>query len=99
MAIVIDPPKWAELALNVVQIDSDASENREAILEIDGWAAENGFARVNENWLRQIFREGKRFFRGVCYRLTEEEQRSSSSVCQRHQELLDELPETPHQVD
>ncbi len=102
MAIVaVDPEGWAaaNVVQNVVQVDSDAKDNHEAILEIEDWAAENGFARINENWLRQIHRGGQRVFRGVCYRLTEEEQQSSSSVCQTSTEALNELPATTPRSD
>ena len=98
MAIVkVDPEDW--VTSNTVQLDSDAPSNREAILEIDEWAAEHGFARVNEHWLRRILRGGRQFFRGVCYRLTEEEQQSSSAACQMSAEALSQLPETTHQLD
>lgn len=89
-----DPKDWT--ASNIVQVDSDAKDNQAAIDDIESWAADNGFARVNENWLRQIFRDGQRYFRGVCYRLTPEEQESSSTVCEMSAEAMGELPATPH---
>jgi len=95
--VAVDPKDWA--AANVVQVDSDAKDNPHAIDEIEEWAAKNGFARVNENWLRQILRNGHRVFRGVCYRLTEQEQQGSASIRQANAEALGKLPETPHLVD
>lgn len=99
MAIVaIDPPDWEKA--NVVQVDSDARDNRDAVLEIEDWAAENGFARTTEYWLRQILKEGgRRVFRGICYRLTEEVMRSNEAACQSSAEVLNNMPVTPHQMD
>ena len=99
MAIVaIDPSDWHKS--NVVQIDSDASDNKEAIIEIENWAAENDFARTTEYWLRQILKEnGRRIFRGICYRLTKEVMRSNEAACQSSAEVLSNMPPTPHQVD
>jgi len=101
MAIVgIDPPNWKALDLNVVQLDSDAADNKKAAEEIEDWAAENDFARVNEYWLRQIIRNGgKRVFRGICYRLTKEEMQSNEAACQSSTEMLAKMPMTSHQVD
>jgi len=49
--VAIDPVDWENV--NAVQIDSDASENEEATTDIENWAAEHGFARTTEYWLRQ----------------------------------------------
>lgn len=65
-------PKTLEGA-NVVQVDSDASDNTQAIREIDDWAEQQGFVRSSEYWLRPLLREGKKLFRGVCYRISNEE--------------------------
>ena len=99
MAIVaIDPADWENV--NVVQIDSDAHDNKEAIIDIENWAGEHGFARTNEYWLRQILKNrGRRVFRGICYRLTEEVVRSNEAACQSSAEALSKMPPTPHQVD
>ena len=99
MAIVkTDPEDWQKA--NSVQVDSDALDNAAAILEIEDWAAENGFARVHEYWLRQIHgKDSTRAFRGICYRLTEEEVTSSDLTCQSITEVVSELPLTPHQTD
>lgn len=90
-----DPKKWEDA--NIVQVDSDASDNSQAITEIEDWAATNGFARINESWLRQIFREGQKLFRGVCYRLNEEERSSSAAVCSANAAAMDKMPVTNHQ--
>jgi len=60
---------------NVVQVDSDAPTNAGAVIEIEEWAGstQKGFVRTNEYWLRQIIRNGKRLFRGICYKLTDDE--------------------------
>ncbi len=97
MAIVkIDPEHWQKA--NSVQVDSDAADNAKAILEIEDWAAENGFARIHEYWLRQIRpKDGRPVFRGICYRLTEEETASSDVWCHSSAQVVGELPLTPHE--
>lgn len=92
MAIVKTDPSETG-STNVVQLDSDAESNREAIHEIEEWASQNGFARVNEAWLRQVRRNGKRYFRGICYRLTEEEVAGSVSAIRLSPELPDSFSE------
>ena len=68
----IDPKDWKKA--NIVQIDVDAKDNREAIDALDNWAWKHGFARARENFLRIITRpDGTRIFRGGCYKLTDEE--------------------------
>jgi hypothetical protein len=74
----IDPDPFD--SASAVVIDSDASTNEQAIRDIDDWAAANGFSRTPEYWLRVISRDGKRHFRGTCYRLTEEERRSAADT-------------------
>lgn len=98
MAIVrSDPPDFAHA--NVVQIDSDASENIDAIHEIDDWAARHGFARVSEYWLRRIVtRDGRRVFRGICYRLTDEERQSAEAASAEHEKALASMPATAHRM-
>jgi len=96
MALVAwDPMVWEDA--NIVQVDSDAPDNSKAITEIEDWAAANGFARINESWLRQIFREGQKLYRGACYRLNEEERSSSSAVCSTNTAAMDNMPVTNHQ--
>ena len=95
MAVVVNPADWKHL--NVVQVDSDAARNIDAIREIDDWAAENGFARVNVYHLRPVRRpDGRRVLRGECYRLTAEEQFSAETACQSSAEILANMPVTPH---
>ncbi len=97
--IDINPSNWGEpqASIDVVQIDAEAASNRDAVGDIEDWAAEHGFARVNEYFLRRIRRkDGRIVFRGVCYRLTEEERRSSEAECQSHMQTLASLPVTAH---
>ncbi|MGA2582659.1 MAG: hypothetical protein ABSG31_05230 [Tepidisphaeraceae bacterium] len=73
--VKIDPSKWEDA--NVVQLDVEAPNNMEAILALEDWAGEHGFARVRENFLRIIVKKsGKQVFRGVCFRITAEERKS-----------------------
>lgn len=69
--------------VNTVQVDSDATDNATAIAEIDAWAAQNGFARTDEYWLKQVIRNGRRIFRGICYRITEEVRASAAATLQQ----------------
>ena len=72
MAIVkIDPADWQHA--NVLQIDSDAPNNLEAVKEIESWSYQNGFARTPEYWLRRARRNGQMLFRGICFRVAEDE--------------------------
>ena len=78
MAVYIDPPDWDKLKANAVIIDCDGSSDVGAILEMERWAWNNGFARVPETSPRVILRaDGKRVFRSMCYRLTAEERSSA----------------------
>jgi hypothetical protein len=96
MAIIRSDPENFDLA-NVVQVDSDAPENIQAIHEIDEWASQHGFARVNDYWLRRIITSsGKRVFRGVCYRITEEEKKSIDAAIREDEATMSSLPVTPH---
>ena len=99
MSIVKIDPVDSEKA-NVVQIDSDAPDNDQAMLEIEEWAVENGFARTNEYWLRKIITaKNERVFRGICYRLTKEEAQSGEAAAREMAEATNSLPRTEHQVD
>jgi hypothetical protein len=72
MAIVnTDPLEWDRV--NTLQVDSDAQDNASAIAEINRWAAERGFARTNEYWLRRVRTNNGMIFRGICYRVTDDE--------------------------
>ncbi len=97
MAIVkIDPEKWQEV--NAVQVDSDAVDNAKAVREIEDWAAQHGFARTTEYWLRRIHRQGGApVFRGMCYRLTQEEHSSANVEIHAIDRMVSELPVTPHE--
>lgn len=99
MAIVAtDPPDWGKF--NVVLVDSDARDNKQALVEIDDWAYEHGFARTTEAWLQRIRKkDGTRVFRGICYRLTEEVVQSNEEACQMNAEAMSRMPVTPHQFD
>ena len=79
----IDPERFE--TANTVQLDSDAANNMAAIIEIDAWADANGFNRTSEYSLRQIRAGGKRYFRGVCFRIDEEERRSADIA---HEEFV-----------
>jgi hypothetical protein len=76
--VKIEPKNWAKS--NIVQIDVDAPDNSQAIDALIEWGEHNGFARVRENFLRIIVTpEGKKVFRGACYRITDEEVRSGNA--------------------
>jgi hypothetical protein len=82
MIVKVDPPDFDRA--NVVLIDSDAPENEQAVEEIEDWAADHGFARSKERWLRIIIREDRRqVYRGTCYRVTEEERASAERLVDR----------------
>jgi hypothetical protein len=75
----IDPKNWKKA--NVVQVDVDAANNSEAVDVLESWAAENGFARTEEYFLRIIMRaDGTRVFRGICYRITREVKASAERL-------------------
>ncbi len=57
-----------------VQVDSDAREMSEAIEEVEDWAWEHGFIRTHERNLRPVLVDGKLRFRGICYRISKEEE-------------------------
>lgn len=99
MAIVgIDPADWEKA--NVVQVDSDAPNNKEAIIDIENWAADKDFVRTTEYWLQRILKkDGRKVFRGICYRLTEEVVRSNEAACKESAEILRKMPTASHQVD
>ena len=97
MAIIgVDPSDYAKAS--TIQVDSDAPDNRSAIREIEDWAAERGFLRTNEYYLRQAIRDGKRIFRGICYRYTEEEREAAVQACQTSSAVLSTMPVTEHKI-
>ncbi len=75
MAVTKVDPTPFEQASSIV-IDSDAETNELALREIENWAHSHGFVRTNEYYLRQILVNGNRQFRGVCYRIANEERRA-----------------------
>lgn len=90
MAITkIDPAGFDQA--NSVLIDSDAPTNAQAIQEIDAWAAAHGFARTTEYWLRTVVSGGRQRFRGVCYRLTDEERAGTEQYLREVQESSQRL--------
>jgi hypothetical protein len=93
----VDPAEWEQF--NVVQLDSDAPDNRQALLEMESWARERGFARTNEYILRRVRTATGTIFRGICYRLTLEEERSNNAVAREREEALARMPVTPHRLE
>ena len=67
----IDPPEFKNAS--TVQVDSTADDPWQAIDEIEEWAAAQGLVRTSEFHPRQVLIEGKRRFRAICYRISEEE--------------------------
>jgi len=91
----VDPADWRNAS--TVQVDSDAADNLEALKEIGRWAWENGFAPTTEYWLRQaITNEGKRLFRGICFRISPEERRATDEMNRQVEERLSRMPVTFH---
>lgn len=88
--IFVHPDPWTD-APSVV-VESDASTNAEAMRQIEDWAAENGFARTNEYWLRPIRREGRTLFQAVCYRLTEEHRAAGAEQIERIRRRTARMP-------
>src|SRR5437016_1447328 len=94
MAVVgTDPVNWN--AVNAVQVDSDDADNVQAMFEIEDWAAEHGFVRTSEYYLRRVRRrDGKRVFRGFCYRMTAEELESAEQEASARAEAVNRQPVT-----
>ena len=67
----VEPSDFSNAA--TVQVESDAGNPWLALDEIETWAAEYGFVRTSEYHPRQVLVAGRRRFRGICYRMTEEE--------------------------
>lgn len=78
MITKIDPPDYGNAS--TVQIDSDSGNHWLATTEIEEWAAAHGFVRTSEYHLRQVLVDGRRRFRGVCYRITDEERRAAEDA-------------------
>lgn len=98
MAIAfINPSEWNDAASVVV--DSTAASNMAAIHEIDDWAADHGFERVNEYWLRQRKSgDGRRVFRGVCIRLSSDELSAREQENLRVMERVAQMELTQHEL-
>lgn len=90
----VDPPNFE--ACNVIQVDCDAPTNKDAILEIEKWAAERGFLRTNEYGLRRVLLKGRVLFRGICYRQKEEEVNMLKADEERINALVESMPVTRH---
>jgi hypothetical protein len=67
----IDPADFKNAS--TVQLDSDAGNPWLALDEIEEWASANGFVRTAVFHPRQVLIDGRRRFRGICYRLLAEE--------------------------
>src|SRR2546430_1622567 len=68
----VDPEDFS--SVNIVQLDIEAKNNIDALLALENWAADHGFARLHQDQLRIVVgADGKPVFRGACYRMTEEE--------------------------
>ena len=92
----VDPKDWQ--SASTVQIDSDSADNLEAKKEIEQWARDNGFARTTEFWLRQaITADGKRVFRGICFRIGPDERRAADEINREVEERMSRMPVTMHQ--
>ena len=95
MAIVrIDPPNFG--TASSAQIDSDAPDNSAAIRELDDWAAEHGYVRTREYWLRRVNTEGRLVFRGIVYRPGEDEIRTVRESIAATDKRLEQMPATAH---
>jgi hypothetical protein len=93
----VDPADWRNAS--TVQVESDAAHNLEALHEIEQWARDNGFARTTEYWLRQaVTPDGKRVFRGVCFRLDTEERRAAENIDRSVEERMSRMPVTLHRT-
>jgi hypothetical protein len=80
MITQVDPPDFQRSS--TVQVDSDAGNLWLAIEDIEDWASQHGFVRTGEYHLRQVLIDGRHRFRGVCYRISEEE-RAAIEATQR----------------
>ena len=88
--LFIHPDPWTN-APSVV-VESDAPTNAEAVDEIENWAAQNGFARTNEYWLRPIRRDGRTLLQAVCYRITEEHRAAAADRVERIKQRIASMP-------
>ena len=98
MIEVYEPKDWQEA--ESIQVDSDAADNMAAILEVDEWAASNGFVRESAYWLRRVRRrrDQKQVFRVVLFKLSEEELETRRAENERAGAALESMSPTPHRV-
>jgi len=84
MIVRIDPPDFKNAS--TVQLDSDAASPWLAIDEIEDWAAAHGFVRTSEYQPRRVLVDGRVRFRGICYRISEEER---AALEQAHRQMIE----------
>ena len=77
----IDPEQYQRAT--TVQVESDAPTNVRAVEEVEDWAAANGFVRTSEFAMRRALVGGELRFRGICFRLTDEELAAAHHMQQR----------------
>ncbi len=80
----IDPDNF--VSVSTVQVESDAGNPWLALAEIEDWAAAHGFVRTSEYHPRPVLVEGRRRFRGICFRLTEEDH---AALDRAHQQMIE----------
>lgn len=96
MAVVVFDPSTSKGNLpNTIQVGSDAPDNFAAIVEIEDWAARNGFRRSNENWLRHLRREGKDYFVALCFRPSEADFAAIEKRIQERQQARNRMTGQP----
>jgi hypothetical protein len=79
MAIIrIEPPDFEHE--QEVSVYSDADTNMRALIEIGDWAADHGLVRSQEYALPTVQTDGKRLFKGLCYRMTAEDYRRARAI-------------------
>ena len=49
-----------------------------AVEEVEDWAWEHGFVRTHEHNLRLVLVDGKLRYRGICYRISKEEEAATN---------------------
>ena len=98
MVEVYEPQDWRHA--ESIQVDSDAADNMAAILEIDDWAAANGFVRESSYWLRRVRRrkDDRQVFRVVLFKMSEDELDTRRAENDRIEAALDGMSPTPHRV-
>jgi hypothetical protein len=92
--IIYTNPKEIATETATVLVYSDAVSNIDAIKEIDAWARERGFVRTREGHLNVALRGGKQVYKGVCFRLEEEDVEAAKVSIERNKRRLEEMPMT-----